>query len=194
MGWLMIGWSAEFPRGDVRALKYFGTDLVAYRDDDGDVHVMDAHCRHLGAHLGHGGKVNGECVECPYHGWGWGPVGENKYIPYEDAPNRTQRMRVWPVMEQHDCVFVWHQPNGEPRTWEMPDIFLTYPQFETDPARYCPPYPHLSVKAEREPVHPQVVAENGAGSIHFQYVHHATVTPVALEYGAEDHLWKPKTG
>lgn len=28
-GWFMIGWSAEFPLGEVRALQYFGEDLVA---------------------------------------------------------------------------------------------------------------------------------------------------------------------
>jgi 3-ketosteroid 9alpha-monooxygenase subunit A len=28
-GWFMIGWSPEFPAGEVRALHYFGEDLVA---------------------------------------------------------------------------------------------------------------------------------------------------------------------
>ena len=58
-GWFMIGWSAEFEVGDVKALKYFG------------------------AHIGHGGKVVGDCVECPFHGWRWGPDGTNRYIPYQ---------------------------------------------------------------------------------------------------------------
>ena len=50
---------------------------------------MEAHCKHLGAHIGHGGKVVGDCVECPFHGWRWGPDGTNRYIPYQpDRPNR----------------------------------------------------------------------------------------------------------
>src|SRR6185437_9770110 len=59
-GWFMIGWSPEFPVGEVRPLHYFGEDLVAYRDDQGVLHVMEAHCKHLGAHIGHGGKVVGD--------------------------------------------------------------------------------------------------------------------------------------
>ena len=42
--------SSEFATGEVRPLHYFGKDLVAYRDEDGALHVLDAHCRHLGAH------------------------------------------------------------------------------------------------------------------------------------------------
>ena len=88
-GWFMVGWSAEFPIGEVRPLHYFGEDLVAYRDESGELHVLEAHCKHLGAHIGHGGTVVGDCVECPFHGWRWGPDGANRYIPYQpDRPNR----------------------------------------------------------------------------------------------------------
>ncbi|MBL7498670.1 Rieske (2Fe-2S) protein [Frankia sp. CNm7] len=193
-GWFMIGWSLDFPTGQVRSLRYFGEDLVAYRDDNGELHVLAAHCRHLGAHLGHGGKVNGDCIECPFHGWGWGPDGRNRYIPYQDQPNRGAQLRVWPVREQHGCVFVWHQPHGEEPRWEMPDIFTVFPQFETDPAAYYPPSPAMSRKQEREPVHPQIPGENAADSMHFQYVHHASVTPVLLNWEHDDHGWLFETG
>ena len=87
-GWFVIGWSAEFPVGEVRPLRYFGEYLVAYRDESGELRVLSGHCRHLGAHIGHGGKVVGDCVECPFHGWRWGPDGTNRYIPYQ--PDRPQ--------------------------------------------------------------------------------------------------------
>ena len=64
-GWFVIGWSAEFPVGEVRPLRHFGEYLVAYRDESGELRVLSGHCRHLGAHIGHGGKVVGNCVECP---------------------------------------------------------------------------------------------------------------------------------
>jgi 3-ketosteroid 9alpha-monooxygenase subunit A len=193
-GWFMIGWSPEFPVGQVRPLRFFGEDLVAYRAESGELHVLQAHCRHLGAHIGHGGKVNGDCVECPFHGWVWGPDGTNRHIPYQDRPNRAKRLRVWPVVEQYDCVFLWHQPHGDPPQWEMPDIFKSFPQFDTDPAAYYRPYPEFSQRAEREPVHPQQVAENGPDSVHFQRVHHATVTPVMLDWKIVDQQWQFLTG
>src|SRR3954449_8194926 len=120
-GWFMVGWSAEFPVGEVRPLHYFGEDLVAWRTDDGVLQVMDAHCPHLGAHIGHHGKVVGDCVQCPYHGWQWGPDGINAKIPDQDKPNRSKRLRVWPVMEQHGLVFLWHHPDGDAPSWEMLD-------------------------------------------------------------------------
>jgi 3-ketosteroid 9alpha-monooxygenase subunit A len=190
-GWFMIGWSPEFPVGETRPLRYFGEDLVAYRDESGELHVMSGHCRHLGAHLGHGGKVVGDCVECPFHGWRWGPDGSNTYIPYQpDRPNRALKLRVYPVNEQHDCVFVWHHPNGEPPQWQVPDIFHKFPQFESDSAAYYRPFPEFSRRADNEPVHPQVVAENGPDSAHFFYVHGATVRPICLNWEAVDEEWR----
>src|SRR5947209_349494 len=130
----MIGWSEEFPVGDVRPLRYFGEDLAAYRDDDGELHVLGAHCQHLGANIARGGTVTGDCVRCPFHGWVWGPDGTNREIPYDDhRPNLSKRMPVWPVQEQHVCVFVWHDHNGGPPRSEMPDLFDVFAQFETDP-------------------------------------------------------------
>jgi phenylpropionate dioxygenase-like ring-hydroxylating dioxygenase large terminal subunit len=100
-------------------------------------------------------------------------------------------LRVWPVNEQYGSVYLWHHPDGDPPAWPMPDIFMSFPQFETDPAAYYEP---VTAKAVREPVHPQVVAENGPDSVHFAYVHHASVTPVALEWKPDGPIWKFLTG
>ena len=34
--------------------------LLLFRTEDGCASVLDAHCRHLGAHLGYGGEVEGQ--------------------------------------------------------------------------------------------------------------------------------------
>jgi len=182
-GWFMIGWSGEFEPEQVRPLKYFGRDLVAWRGESGDVHVLDAHCPHLGAHLGHRGKVKGDCIECPYHGWGFGPDGINAYIPYEDRPNVSKRIRSWTVQEQHEAVYVWHDPAGGPPRWSLPDVFEHWPDITLGPDAYYRAYPELSVKYSGEPVHPQITGENAPDSMHFKYVHDATVTPVLMDYG-----------
>ena len=62
---------------------------MAYRDTAGALHLLEAQCRYLGAHIGHGGTVVDDCVECPFHGWRWGPDGSNRFIPHQpDKPNR----------------------------------------------------------------------------------------------------------
>ncbi len=58
-GWFVIGYSDELAVGQVKPLRYFGQELVMWRGVDGQVRVLEAFCRHLGAHLGHGGRVQG---------------------------------------------------------------------------------------------------------------------------------------
>ena len=48
--WWQVGWSHDLAAGEVRALRYFGEDLVMWRSDSGAVFVQDAFCTHLGAH------------------------------------------------------------------------------------------------------------------------------------------------
>jgi hypothetical protein len=140
-------------------------------------------------------RSSGDCVECPFHGWRWGPDGTNRYLPYHpDRPNRALRLRVYPLREQYGCVFVWHQPDGKEPHWELPDLFHKFPQFDTDPDGYYRAYPEFSRRAEHEPVHPQIVAENGPDSAHFHYVHGAAVTPVCLNWEAVDEEWRFLTG
>ena len=49
------------------------------------VSIVDAYCPHLGANLGVGGHVRGNCIECPFHGWRFdGETGQCVSIPYTD--------------------------------------------------------------------------------------------------------------
>ena len=49
------------------------------------VSIVDAYCPHLGANLGVGGRVHGNCIECPFHGWQFdGESGQCVKIPYAD--------------------------------------------------------------------------------------------------------------
>jgi 3-ketosteroid 9alpha-monooxygenase subunit A len=68
-GWFQVAWSAEIGVGDVRPLRYFDTDLVAFRGTSGRLTVLDAHCPHMGADLGYGGRVEGDDIVCPFHAW-----------------------------------------------------------------------------------------------------------------------------
>ena len=89
-GWFQVAWSADLEVGDVKPLHYFGADLVAFRDLDGAVRVLDAHCQHLGADLSHGGCVVEGGIQCPFHGWVWsGDDGRNVRIPYEQRLTTT---------------------------------------------------------------------------------------------------------
>ena len=80
-GWFVIGVSAELGSGEVRPIKYFGRDMVLYRGESGSAIVHDAFCPHLGAHLGHGGTVVGESIQCPFHAWRFDETGKCVDVP-----------------------------------------------------------------------------------------------------------------
>jgi len=65
-GWAQVAYSEELPPGGVMPLQYFGRDLVLFRTESGAPQVLDAHCGHMGAHLGHGGRVEGDSIVCHF--------------------------------------------------------------------------------------------------------------------------------
>src|SRR5687767_14969896 len=95
-GWFVVAHSAELTSDVVLSLRYFGRDLVAWRDDEGKAVVADAHCPHLGAHIGYGGFVEAGCVVCPFHHWRFDGDGQNVEIPYRDSVNKAARLELWP--------------------------------------------------------------------------------------------------
>src|SRR6478736_3358910 len=102
-GWFVVATSDELAPGEVRALHYFGRDLVLFRTDGGAPRLTDAYCAHLGAHLAVGGRVEGECLRCPFHGWAYdGESGRCAEIPYgqvERIPAQA-RVRPYPTIER----------------------------------------------------------------------------------------------
>lgn len=60
---------------------------MGWRGESGAAYIADAYCPHLGAHLGVGGKVKKECIECPFHGWTFEGSDDGKLvnIPYSQT-------------------------------------------------------------------------------------------------------------
>ena len=81
-GWYRVSLSKDLKEGQLKALKYFGKNLALFRGQDGVARLLDAHCPHLGAHLAVEGKVVGNNIKCPFHGWEFSGGGECVKIPY----------------------------------------------------------------------------------------------------------------
>lgn len=177
VGWYRLAWSFDLPSGSVRPIKLFGTDLVVFRAESGRVGVLDAHCRHLGAHLGFG-SVTGDCVQCPFHAWQWDVDGRNQKIPGEPraAPQRT---KAWATHEQSGIVFVWYDPSGSEPQWTprtiLPDGDDAY--FDFGPA--------FAREWEGVRVFPQSIVENVADAAHFKYIHGSHDVPDLRTYTFE---------
>ena len=90
-------------------VRMLGQDFVLFRDSKGKAHCLSNVCVHRGASLGNG-KVKGDCVECPYHGWQYDGSGICQRIPSmgSDAkiPGRA-RIDSYPTEEKYDLIFVF---------------------------------------------------------------------------------------
>uniref|UniRef100_A0A4W3J4N6 cholesterol 7-desaturase n=3 Tax=Callorhinchus milii TaxID=7868 RepID=A0A4W3J4N6_CALMI len=83
-------------------------------------HVVDAYCPHLGANLAVGGRVAGDCIECPFHGWQFrGEDGKCTKIPYAEKVPDFARIKTWPTCELNGMVFVWYHCDGINPTWSI---------------------------------------------------------------------------
>lgn len=177
-GWFAVAWSKDLVDGEVKRARYFGQELVLFRTRAGTIHVLDAYCPHLGAHLGEGGRVVGETIRCPFHGWQYDGNGRCVAIPYykDGTPPVAARLRSWPVAEQNRMIFVWHHAEGLPPSWEVPAM----PEIG-DSAWTEPRFFDLEV-----PVHMQDMAENNCDPIHFHFVHgNAHVPEQEVSYGTD---------
>ena len=163
-GWFVACYSDELAVGEVKPLRYFDQDLVIWRGEDGAPRMLDAYCRHLGAHMGHGGRVDGNRLECPFHAWRYDETGAVHEIPYSKTiPPQVRKPceRTWPVVEKNRFIWFWYHPFGEPPQWEVEDLAETKDPAWTDYEK-CEWYVYGSI---------QNMAENGVDAAHFKYIH-----------------------
>ena len=176
MGWFQVCVPEDVAVGESEALFYFDRHLAAWRDEEGTLHVMDAYCPHLGAHLGHGGKVCGTEIECPFHGWRFDADGANSDIPYSTRVNKKARIRTFPVLEINGKTLVWYHPDpNQAPLWDIPAL----PELDSG-EWYGPVRTVHTVLA-----HPQELGENAVDSAHFRYVHNTADVPEITSYVTE---------
>ncbi|MEB3048295.1 Rieske 2Fe-2S domain-containing protein [Mycolicibacter sp. MYC123] len=112
-GWHCLGPVKEFQDGKPHAIHGFGAKLVVFGDSHGDLHVLDAYCRHMGGDLSRG-TIKGDEVACPFHDWRWGGDGRCKLVPYSKRTPRVARTRSFPTDVRGGLLFMWHDPEGNP--------------------------------------------------------------------------------
>jgi 3-ketosteroid 9alpha-monooxygenase subunit A len=193
-GWFQVAWSADLAEGGVKPLRYFSEDMVAFRCQAGKVRIMDAHCHHLGAHLGHGGCVVDGGIQCPFHGWVWGPDGRNVRIPYQQGQtNRTRQLKVRHVREQNGCIFLWHDVRGREPLWEIPDAFLDFGEHVSS-YRFELPGPEARSHWPNLHLHPQMLVENIVDPHHFKFTHGTKDSPTVLDETIGKWQWRARVG
>ena len=108
----MHAWEIAECDGPPVRLQLLGEKLVAFRDSDGRIGVIDEFCAHRGVSLWFG--RNEECgLRCPYHGWKYDVNGQCVDLPSEkDESGMRQRIKLksYPALERGDVIWVYMGP------------------------------------------------------------------------------------
>jgi len=156
-GWFAVAFADELPPGRVLRRRFMGGDLVVYRTRSGVLRVVEPYCPHLGAHLGHGGRVEGEDIVCPFHHFAFGIDGRCARTGYGTKPPAVQ-LRQREVQEVNGAILVWHHAGGAPPTWEVATQ-------STD--GFPAPFRHETTLVD----HPQEIVENTVDIGHIGPLH-----------------------
>jgi phenylpropionate dioxygenase-like ring-hydroxylating dioxygenase large terminal subunit len=173
-GWFGVAASHELPVRGVRPLRYFGRDLVLFRGEDGVARMLDGHCPHLGAHLGHGGTVERNEIRCPVHGWTWSGAGVCTRIGYARRIPPKATTRSWPVCERNGLILAHHDAQDRPPAYEVADVFAARGGIAA--------WRRVGARTWRiDGARPYDVLENAADGAHFARVHGTGATTTTLE-------------
>ncbi|XP_070157365.1 cholesterol 7-desaturase nvd [Polyergus mexicanus] len=187
-GWFALLESSEIKKGQVKHVSALGENFAVFRTERGIVNILDAYCPHLGANMAQGGRVKGDCLECPFHSWTFrGEDGRCDNIPYTEKVPVIARAKAWKCREVNHIIFVWYHAESAEPDWQ--------PQPQT----------HISNGTWRYQgrneffinCHIQEIAENGADIAHLSAVHgpamffSSNVSWLARHSWTTDVSWRP---
>lgn len=113
--WHPVGCS-ELVTSKPQRVKVLGEELVLYRGEDGRPVLMQLRCAHRGVALDHG-RVEGNAIRCPYHGWLFGHDGQCLAVPSEpESDTRKDNIRLvsYETQEVSGLVFAYMGPAPTP--------------------------------------------------------------------------------
>ena len=154
--------SSEVPDRDgppVR-VRLLGEDLLAFRDSDGKVALVDAFCPHRRAPFFFG--RNEDCgIRCAYHGWKFDRNGDCVDMPTEpgnDIMRERTKIAAYPTVERGEIVWAYMGP---------PELRPPEPDYEW----LRVPSTHLHVSKTYEECNYLQALEGGLDTAHSSYAH-----------------------
>lgn len=121
-GWYCLGFSSELAPGAVLARRIAGQEVVLFRGQNGIATALDAYCPHLGAHFAHGGRVEENCLRCPFHAFHFDQTGQCVRTEYGTKPPPKAKARRWPLIERMGVMFIFVGAEGTSPPWELPEV------------------------------------------------------------------------
>ena len=178
--WLPALLAQELPENDGAPLriKLLSERLLAFRDTNGALGLIDEFCAHRGVSLWFG--RNEECgLRCPYHGWKYNVNGECMDVPSEPEENgfrKKIKLKSYPLVERGGILWTYMgPPEQQPPLpeWE----FIMVPANQT-----------YSSKRLQETNWLQAM-EGGIDSAHVSFLHRGNLNSDPLFKGARGNQY-----
>jgi phenylpropionate dioxygenase-like ring-hydroxylating dioxygenase large terminal subunit len=154
--------SSELPENDGGQIevRLLGEDLIAFRDTNGKVGLVDAFCPHRRAPMFY--ARNEECgLRCVYHGWKFDVTGKCVEVPNEPAGSPMKdkvRITAYPTFEGGGIVWAYMGPADQ-----MPAV----PDYEWIRV----PHTHRHVSKTFESCNYLQALEGGLDTSHSSFLH-----------------------
>ena len=114
--WYAVLESREVKPGKPIGVTRMGEKMVFWRDQAGQVIAMSDLCPHRGVALS-AGKVKGDCIMCPFHGFEFDNSGRCVLIPANGKNSpipKAFQVKSYPAYEAHDFIFIyWGEAKGD---------------------------------------------------------------------------------
>lgn len=109
--WVPVVLSSEVaePDGPPVRVKLLGERLLAFRDTDGHVGLVDEFCAHRGASL-FLGRNEQRGIRCSYHGWKYDIHGRCVELPSAPEIAAKVQIKAYPCIERGDIVWTYMGP------------------------------------------------------------------------------------
>ena len=152
------------------AVTMLGEKLVIYRKTDGSLAALEDACAHRKLPLSMG-RVQGDEIECGYHGMVYDCSGRCTRIPYMDRMPTGARVRSYPIAVRNGLAWVWM---GEAAKADPATIFAV--EHWDDPTWGCNEGGELTIACNY-----LYVTDNLLDPSHVSWVHQSSFAGSACE-------------
>ena len=108
--WQPVALSEEVPEGSPPIpIRLLSEDLTLFRDERGDLGLVDLHCAHRAADMSYG-RIEDGGLRCLYHGWLYDVSGNCIEQPGEPVGSNFKekvKLRAYPCTERAGIVFAY---------------------------------------------------------------------------------------
>ncbi len=121
--WYAVAWAKQLRVGQILPVTIWSQSVALFRNSQGQVNAVENVCAHKGVALDKG-KVIGDAIVCPYHGWEFSGSGDCVGIPYFPPDQKLPRacLRQFPVQEKYGLIWLFPGDATLAATQDLPPI------------------------------------------------------------------------